>query len=75
MQYIKNRNWCFAPSATDILEQIEYVFNPILLLENGKWIVCYVALAGNIVAVTAKSYDNPAEAAAAAWLALNEKNQ
>jgi len=64
----------FTPTATDILREIEYVLNPLLLLKSGEWVVCYLAPAGNIVAITPKTHDNPAEAAAAAWLEIHEKN-
>lgn len=63
----------FTPTATDILREIEYVLNPLLLLKSGEWVVCYLAPAGNIVAITPKTHDNPAEAAAAAWLEIHEK--
>ena len=64
----------FTPTATDILREIEYVLNPLLLLKSGEWVVCYLAPAGNIVAITPKTHDNPAEAAALAWLEIHEKN-
>jgi len=72
---VDTEGWIFAPTATDILREIEFILNPLLLLESGKWIVCYYAGVGNIVAITEKAHDNPTEAAALAWLKLNEKGK
>lgn len=71
---IKNHKLIFAPTATDILEQLpgyEIGFFPTakdLYFLPGAW-----SMRGLEDECPSAEHDNPAEAAALAWLKLNEK--
>ena len=62
----------FAPTATDILRDIKLSFHDLRPLFGNKWAIhCHYDLEGDSEEVAL--HENPAEAAAAAWLHLNEK--